>query len=240
MDYAECFALQKRLLEHVAQDTLPDLLIRVEHPAVYTLGANFHEENLPLPMAEYEKLGVAVEPTDRGGDITYHGPGQLVVYPIFNLRKHGQDLHKWLRGLEETVIVALESFGIEARRFPPHTGVWVADRKICAIGIKVRKWTSMHGIALNCENDLAPFQWIVPCGIRGYGVTSLTKELGRAVDVEESFDATRLAFEKVFNIVTEDIHSRDLMDRLLRLENDVLRDEATVDSAALGSNRGSR
>lgn len=200
MDYAECRALQINLLDQVSSEKEQDTLLFVEHPPVYTLGANFHRENLPLPEAEYARLGVAIEPTDRGGDITYHGPGQLVAYPIFHLVRHGKDLHLWLRNLEEVVIRVAHDFGLDARRFPPHTGVWVADRKLCAIGIKVRRWTSMHGIALNCSNDLEPFQWIVPCGIRGYGVTSLSRELGRTVNPGEARDYLLRAFEAVFSL----------------------------------------
>lgn len=231
MGYAECFALQKSLLEAVADGNLPDLLLRVEHPSVYTLGANFHEENLPLPKEQYERMGIAVEPTDRGGDITYHGPKQLVVYPIFNLKRYGADLHKWLRDLEETAIRTCEAYGVSAKRFPPNTGVWIDDRKVCAIGIKVRRWASMHGLALNCNNDLAPFEFIVPCGIKGYGVTSLSRAAGREIGVDEAFTAVRHAFEQVFHIRLQDMHSRDLMDRADRLQVDVRCFQATADSS---------
>jgi len=175
-----------------------DTLLFVEHPAVLTLGANFHKENLLHSVEFYEEAGIAVHPTDRGGDVTHHGPDQLVIYPIFNLRRHGQDLHKWIRGLEEAIIVASASFGVEGRRFPPHTGVWVDDRKLAAIGIKVRKWVSLHGIALNCSNDLAVFDLIVPCGIRGYGVTSLSELTGRQIGPAEAKPAVVTAFAEVF------------------------------------------
>ena len=117
--------------------------------------------------------------------MTYHGPGQLVAYPVFNLTRHGKDLHKWMRDLEETVIQTLAHYNLEGTRFPPNTGVWIEDRKVCAIGVKVRKWTSMHGLALNCNNDLTPFNLIVPCGIHDYGVTSLTQELNRNIPTSE-------------------------------------------------------
>lgn len=175
-----------------------DTLLFVEHPAVLTLGANFHQENLLHSIEFYERMGISVRTTDRGGDVTYHGPDQLVVYPIFNLRRHGQDLHRWIRGLEEAILVAVAEFGIEGRRFPPHTGVWVGDRKLAAIGIKVRKWVSLHGIALNCSNDLAVFDLIVPCGIRGYGVTSLTEETGRPIGPSEAKPAVAAAFAATF------------------------------------------
>lgn len=204
MRYSECFELQRSLLEEVAAGIRPHTLIFVEHDPVLTLGANFHRANLLLPLAEYAERGIEVLPTDRGGDVTFHGPGQLVAYPIFNLRAFGLDLHRWLRDLEEVVIVALAEFGLEGYRFAPHTGVWVNGRKIAAIGIKVRRWVSMHGIALNCDNDLAPFELIVPCGIEGYGVTSLTQELGREVPVGQAKEAVQRAFEGAFSLSVEE------------------------------------
>lgn len=177
----------------------PDTLLLVEHEPVLTLGASFHAENLLLSTADYEARGIEVMPTDRGGDVTYHGPNQLVAYPIFDLNRHGKDLHKWLRDLEEAVILTLVAFGLEGYRFPPHTGVWVNGKKICAIGIKVKRWVSMHGIALNCNNDLSVFDSFVPCGIVGYGVTSLSQELGRDVGIEEVKPVLVQKFGKVFH-----------------------------------------
>jgi lipoyl(octanoyl) transferase len=198
MGYSECYELQKSLLEKVSRDEESDTLLLVEHPPVLTLGANFHKENLLFTEEQYQKLGIQVVSTDRGGDVTYHCPGQLVIYPIFNLAHHGKDLHKWLRNLEEVVLRGLEEFGLQGRRFSPYTGVWVEDKKIAAIGIKVRKWVSMHGIALNCNNDLRPFEWFVPCGIREYGVTSLTQVLCREVSCQEVIPILMRAFEEVF------------------------------------------
>jgi lipoyl(octanoyl) transferase len=123
----------------------------------------------------------------------------LVIYPIFDLAKRDKDLHKWLRDLEETMLLTLESFAISGRRFPPHTGAWVGDLKIAAIGIKVKRWVSMHGIALNCNLDLGAFETIVPCGIRDYGVTSLSQELGKSVSLDEAKPAVWQAFQRVFN-----------------------------------------
>lgn len=220
MGYRECFALQQRVNSLVAEEKLPNCLLSVEHPPTYTLGANFHAENLPLPASEYEKLGVAIETTDRGGDITYHGPNQLVQYPILNLKHFGQDLHRYLRDLEESVIVGLRAWGIEGKRFPPHTGVWVGERKICAIGIKVRKWTSMHGIALNCNNDLSPFDWIVPCGIKGYSVTNLSKELGAEVSWDDARVQMNRSFTEVFGLEWQEVPKEQLFLELDRLETD--------------------
>jgi lipoate-protein ligase B len=199
MPYRACDVLQRKRLEGVLQGE-PSTLLFVEHDPVITLGAGYKQGNLLESEAEYRARGIEVVPIDRGGDVTYHGPGQLVIYPIFDTTVSGRDLHRWLRDLEETMIRVCGSFGVEGRRFPPHTGVWVGDRKIAAIGIKIRRWVSMHGIALNCDADLAPFQWIIPCGIRGYGVTSLSNEAGRPIAVEEAKPAVAAAFEEVFGL----------------------------------------
>lgn len=185
MGYQACHDLQNAILEDVVEGRRTSTLLFVEHPPVFSLGAAFKPEHLLHPTRYYQERGFEVISTDRGGDVTFHGPKQLVAYPIFDLRLFGQDLHRWLRNLEEGVIRALADFGLEGYRFAPHTGVWVNGKKVCAIGIKVRRWVSKHGIALNCNNDLSPFDLIVPCGIKGYGVTSLTKELGRTVTIEE-------------------------------------------------------
>ncbi len=215
--YKDCFQLQQKILEQVALGTLSDTLLFVEHPPVYSLGANFHKENLPMTIEEYAKLGVSIEPTDRGGDITYHGPGQLVAYPIFHLERYGKDLHLWLRNLEQWVIEVLAESGLAGRRFAPHTGVWIDDQKICAIGIKVRRWVSMHGIALNVSNDLAPFEWIVPCGIEGYGVTSLFKELGKEVALDEVRQRMTAVIPNVFHNSVEWQGREPFLENLSRL-----------------------
>lgn len=216
--YVEAFEIQKTLAAAVASAKLPPTILTLEHDPVFTLGAAFHEENLPLARASYADAGIDIQRTDRGGDVTYHGPNQLVAYPIVSLEVVGKDLHKWLRGLEETVIIALKAWGLESRRFPPHTGVWIEDRKVCAIGIKVKKWVSMHGIALNCDNDLSPFQMIVPCGIRGYSVTSLQRETGQIIDRFEAGAAFLAAFSEVFQIEVETQSKSNFLDEMSRLE----------------------
>lgn len=199
LDYLTAWDVQKRVVDDVLNGH-EDTLILVEHEPVLTLGANFHEGNLLLSAAEYRQKGIDVVTTDRGGDVTYHGPGQLVMYPIFDLRRHGQDLHKWMRDLEETVIVGLTSWGINGHRFPPHTGAWVDDppAKIAAIGVKIRKWVSQHGIALNCDNPMDEFKLIVPCGIHEHGVTSLSNQIGTNVSVEDAKQPMIKAFQTVF------------------------------------------
>lgn len=197
LSYRSAFERQLHVVEQV-QNGAPDTLVFVEHDPVLTLGANFHEQNLLVSRAEYAKRGIEIETTDRGGDVTYHGPGQLVMYPIFDLKRHGQDLHRWMRDLEETQLLILSHFGIEGRRFPPHAGAWVGDKKVSAIGVKVKRWVSMHGIAMNVEATPEGFQTIVPCGIEGYGVTSLSEILGRLIHLDEVKPVAIQAFATVF------------------------------------------
>ena len=197
LEYRAAWERQLEIAEQVMAGG-PDTLVFVEHPPVLTLGANFHEENLLHPREWYEERGIAIHKTDRGGDVTYHGPNQLVIYPIYDVSRHGKDLHRWIRALEETMLLTLSRFGIEGRRFPPHTGAWVGDRKVAAIGVKVKKWVSLHGIALNCDNDLRVFESFVPCGIEGYGVTSLSEELGRRVGIYEVQPIVADAFRAEF------------------------------------------
>jgi len=179
---------------------IPDTLLLLEHPPVITLGKAFHPEHLRYAREFYAQQGIELHPTDRGGDVTCHNPGQLVGYPIFDVAQHGRDLHKFLRDLEQAMIDALRAFGVEAHREAGYTGVWVGDAKIAAIGIKVTKWVSMHGFALNVNNDLRLFQTIVPCGIADRPVTSLQQVLGRAVPMEQVKHAMARAFERVFRI----------------------------------------
>lgn len=204
MGYREAWEVQKELNEAV-QRGAPDTLLLVRHPRVLTLGANFHEDNLLLPIPEIEARGFEVIRTDRGGDVTYHGPGQLVIYPIFDIAKHGRDLHRWMRDLEETMLLTIAHFGLTGRRFPPHTGAWIGDLKVAAIGVKVRRWVNLHVIALNCDVDLSDFDVIVPCGIQDSGVTSLSLELGRTVTTEEVEPVVVNSFRNVFGATDENV-----------------------------------
>lgn len=211
MAYCPAWEVQKGVAEDVIAGG-PDTLIFVEHDPVMTLGASFHESNLLLPIAEYEQRGIEVVRTDRGGDVTYHGPNQLVVYPIFDIKRHGRDLHKWMRDLEEAVILAAASFGVSGEREPSvNTGVWSRGRKFAAIGIKVRKWVSLHGIAINCDNDLSPFGLIVPCGIKTHGVTSLSSEAGRAITIEDVRPVVQGAFEEVFGLSLDHVEPAEVL-----------------------------
>ncbi len=212
MSYEAAYRVQIDLAAHVKSRQLSDVLLFVEHDPILTLGANFHEENLLLSREEYQELGIDISGTDRGGDVTYHGPNQLVIYPIFDVSRLGKDLHKWLRDLEEATIQVLAEVGLDGYRFPPHTGVWTKRKKVAAIGIKVSRWVSMHGIALNCDNDLAPFGMIVPCGIHDFEVTSLSKEAGRQITIEDVKPLAVRALERVFGLTFKHLSLTELMD----------------------------
>ena len=195
--YAEAWELQRDLVRLRKADEIPDTLVLVEHPPVYTVGRAARDaSNLGAGEEYLRALGAQVFWSDRGGDATFHGPGQIVGYPI--LRLEDRDTHGYLRRLEEVLIRVLEDYGLEGWRHPEYTGVWVGERKIAAIGVKFSSgWITSHGFALNVETDLSWFDRITPCGIREYGVTSLQRELGREVplaDVErkivERFDDT--------------------------------------------------
>jgi lipoyl(octanoyl) transferase len=196
-NYAEAFEIQAQRVSEIRGENAISTLFITEHHPVLTLGSNFHEENLRLSLPEYAERGIEIHRTNRGGDVTFHGPGQLVAYPVFDLVLLKQDLHWWLRMIEEIVMAACAEIGLEPRRFPPHTGVWVGDRKLCAIGIAVRKWVSMHGLAININNDLSYFETIVPCGIADYGVTSLAQELGRDLSLTDFAPVLVRAFRQV-------------------------------------------
>lgn len=210
MQFVPAWEVQNRIADEVIAGG-PDTLLFVEHDPVMTLGASFQEENLLLPVDEYSKRGIQVVRTDRGGDVTYHGPRQLVVYPIFDVGRHGRDLHRWMRDLEETVIRTMAHFGLSGGRSGVNTGVWAGGRKVAAIGIKVRKWVSIHGIALNCDNDLQEFDLIVPCGIQTHGVTSLTAEAGRSITREDALPIVKGAFEEVFGLSLQEVERSEVL-----------------------------
>jgi lipoyl(octanoyl) transferase len=177
--YAETLELQRTLCRRrLAGELDRDLLLLVEHEPVITLGRATRATSLPLAPAELERRRVAVVEVERGGDVTYHGPGQLVGYPILQLREHREDLHWYLRQLEAALIGALAELGIAAGRKPGLTGVWTGGRKIASIGIHVKQWVTYHGFALNVTTDLSGFDVIVPCGIDGVVMTSVAAELG--------------------------------------------------------------
>jgi lipoyl(octanoyl) transferase len=207
-EYREVWALQQALAAQRLAGEIPDTLLLLEHPPTITLGRAAQRDHIVASAEQLERMGVTVVESDRGGDVTYHGPGQLVGYPILNLREppHTPDLHAYLRRLEECLISALSGYGIRADRFPGYTGVWVGrephsarpPEKIAAIGVKAGRWITMHGFALNVCPDLAYFDLIVPCGIHDYGVTSMTRLLSREVTVEETLPVVSGAFISLF------------------------------------------
>lgn len=181
-------------------------LFFVEHPHVYTLGKSGHIENVLLSEENLAKRGIDFFRINRGGDITYHGPGQIVGYPIFDLEKFYTDIGKYLRNIEQVVIETIAEYGLKGERSSGETGVWIDpeklgyERKICAIGVRTSRWVTMHGFALNVNTDLDYFNFIIPCGIQNKQVTSLQKELGGEVDINEVKEKLKKNFEKVFEI----------------------------------------
>lgn len=197
-DYARALQLQRNIAAAVAAGELPDTLLLLEHPPVFTVGRGGKDKNILVSEKILQREGISVFHIDRGGDVTYHGPGQIVGYPIMDLRYHGRDIHLYVRGVEETIIRTLRDMGIAALRRPGLVGVWVGEEKIASIGINVRRWITTHGFAFNIDPDLEHFHLINPCGLRGVRVTSVARLLRRPVDSREV--RTKLAhhFSEVF------------------------------------------
>jgi lipoyl(octanoyl) transferase len=183
--------------------------LMVEHPPVFTLGKSGKEEHALLPEEELARRGIEYFKTNRGGDITFHGPGQIVGYPILDLEKFYTDIGRYLRSLEEVIILTLAEYGIKGERSAGETGVWIdpnikgRERKICAMGIRCSRWITMHGFAFNVNTDLGFFDHIVPCGIPGKQVTSLQKELGHALPIDDVKEKVKRNFEKVFGVALQ-------------------------------------
>jgi lipoyl(octanoyl) transferase len=222
--YDEALVAQRWLVEARQEGAVPDVLLLLEHPPVYTRGRRSTSEELPMAVEWYEAQGIEVHDTDRGGRVTYHGPGQLVAYPIVSLKPYGDDVHEYVRRLERVAIASLAEHGVEAGMIEGLTGVWTRNpphspadgtktgrvateigpsagdaRKIGSIGVHVSRGVTSHGIAINVNNDLQPFEWIVPCGIEGCRVTSLCGEMGAEQDLA-AFSATVTAhFAEIFD-----------------------------------------
>ena len=179
ISYQDCLALQQKLMKQRLAGEIEDTLLLLEHTPVITLGVSGGEDSLLISREEVERAGVEIYQTDRGGNITYHGPGQLVGYPIFDLRQHGKDAHLFLRNLEQVVVDCLADFGVAGEAVLGLTGVWVGGDKICSIGIAVRKWISYHGFALNINPNFEHWALIHPCGLVDRKVTSLERLMGR-------------------------------------------------------------
>jgi lipoyl(octanoyl) transferase len=208
--YSEALAMQRALVEERRAGRVPDLLILLQHPAVITLGVKGDggRSNVVATSERLSELGIAVEETGRGGDVTYHGPGQIVGYPIVDLRPDRQDVHRYVRDLEEVMIRTCADYGLTAGRISGLTGTWLGietgvAEKIGAIGVRISRWITSHGFAFNVSTRLDHFQLIVPCGISDRGVTSLEKATGRPVAVEEAEDRVIKHFASVFD---RDVH----------------------------------
>ena len=220
IDYKKCWEYQEVLFAEVldvksknrnkkVQKKTKNHLIFCEHPHVYTLGKSGIQKNLLINENYLKESGAKFYKINRGGDITYHGPGQVVGYPSFDLDNFFSDIHKYLRYLEEVIILTLEEYGVKGERSEGETGVWIdvgerSVRKICAFGIKSSRWVTMHGFALNINTDLSFFNNIIPCGIMDKSVTSLKKELKKEICIEEVKDKIKKNFSKVFDIVFEE------------------------------------
>ena len=198
MGYQDAYALQRELVSRRKAGEIPDQLLFVEHPPVITLGRNAHESNILFSREALLAAGVEVHETDRGGDVTYHGPGQIVGYPIFDLREWKRDVGAYVRAVEQTIIEAIGEFGFDGERVPGATGVWVGPAKVAAIGVHLSRWVTSHGFALNVQTNLDHFKLIVPCGLTK-PVTSL-RALGCGASLDDVKESLLAAFAEVFEI----------------------------------------
>lgn len=219
IDYAAAWQQQEELLQQIVAikianrnnnttEKTPNYLVFCEHPPVYTLGKSGDFANLLLSEQQLRSNGIDFFRINRGGDITYHGPGQLVGYPIFDLENFYTDIGRYLRTIEEAIILLLDGYGIVGERYPGYTGVWIAPdgphaRKICAIGVRTSRWVSMHGFAFNVNTELSYFQNIIPCGIQNKQVTSLAAELNRPIDFGEVTERLKAIFAQLFGPIVE-------------------------------------
>jgi len=199
--YAEALALQRELVEERRAGRVPDLLLLLQHPPVITLGVKGDggRANVLVTDERLAELGVEISETGRGGDVTYHGPGQIVGYPILDLKPDRCDVHRYVRDLEEVMIRVCTDYGVTAGRIKGLTGAWVGDEKIGAIGVRISRWITSHGFAFNVNTNLADFQLIVPCGITDHGVTSLERAAGRVISMTDVQDRIVSRFAEVFD-----------------------------------------
>ncbi|MFC1914013.1 lipoyl(octanoyl) transferase LipB [Chloroflexota bacterium] len=203
VDYAETSQLQEELMQLRIEGRIADVVLLLQHPPVLTIGASGGEENIIASRNMLDLQDMPIMQTDRGGNITHHGPGQLVGYLVFDLKDRGRDLHQYMRNLEEVVIRTLRDFGIEGSRDHEYPGVWVGQEKICAVGVRVRRWVTKHGFALNVNNNLKAFSYINPCGIIGRQVTSMQRLLGYNLKSEEVISRVSQHLLQIFDIHIE-------------------------------------
>ena len=208
IDYAEAHDLQKELQAKRIAGEIDDTVLLLEHPPVLTLGRSANDRHVLAPAELLEEKGIAVHEVGRGGDVTYHGPGQLVAYPIIDLKPNRKDVRKYVWSLEETMIRTCADFGLSAARIEGLNGAWIGERKVGAVGVRISRWVTMHGLALNASSDLSHFDLIVPCGIEDKAVTSLTRELGRTVRVADVVEPLAAHFASLYDA---DVEWRDTL-----------------------------
>lgn len=217
IDYQQAWLLQQQVFQQRLNDKINDTLFLLEHPHTYTLGKVAKKENLLINDRQLKELDIKVYEIDRGGDITYHGPGQIVGYPIIKLSNWKEDTHEYLRALEEVIIKVCLQYGLSPKRNPKYTGVWIGNKKIAAIGIKVSRWVTMHGFAFNINTDLNYFGGIIPCGIQDYGVTSLRKEVGNEIEIQEVKQKLLEEFIKIFEYSEFIQNGKDYYEAILKI-----------------------
>lgn len=206
IDYAEAHRVQKELQRKRVGGEIGDIVLLLEHPPVLTMGRSAKAQHVLATPELLEARGIPVHEVGRGGDVTYHGPGQLVAYPIIDLKPDRKDVRKYVASLEETMIRTCADFGLAAGRVEGLNGAWIGERKVGAVGVRISRWVTMHGLALNVNSDLRQFEMIVPCGIQDKGVTSLSAELGRAVHVADLLEPLAGHFARLYEA---DIEWRD-------------------------------
>ncbi len=213
--YADALRAQKRLEAARTAARVPDLLLLLEHPPVYTRGRRTTPEELPMGADWYLSQGIEIADTDRGGRVTYHGPGQLVGYPIVSLRPFDDDVHDYVRRMERLIIEALLEWDVQATVSDGLTGVWTPEgRKVGSIGVHVNRGVTTHGFAINVNNDISPFEWIVPCGLESCRVTSLARERGAEQDLDAFATTVRDRFGQVYGRTPVEVEPRELVDRV--------------------------
>jgi lipoyl(octanoyl) transferase len=217
VDYGSALALQKHLVEQRKAGAIPDQLLLLEHPPVYTKGRRTTADELPMGEDWYRRQGIDVLETDRGGRVTYHGPGQLVGYPIVALRPYRDDVHDYIRRMERMTIQAVRDWDVEAEVVDGLTGVWTTERrKIGSIGVHVSRGITTHGFAINVNNDLQPFEWIVPCGIEACQMSSVARELGSEQDLDAFATTVRDRFGELYEREPRELSAGELSERIGR------------------------
>ncbi len=211
IDYKRAWEIQHSLWSKRVDGRLKDTILILEHPHVITLGRRGNHSNLLVSKEFLEEIGIPIFHVERGGDVTYHGPGQMVIYPIMNLKDYGYRLIRYIDQLEDVILHVLEDFGISGRKDPVKHGVWVNEEKIASVGVAVKRWVSFHGISLNCETDLKYFEFINPCGLKGVRMTSMERILKKGIPRDKLFERVHFHFKEVFKRDWEIRRLQDIM-----------------------------